>query len=219
MPTKFAPTQKRGPALAREILTVIEAEEDALYSDSAPKNQWRQASWALLNAEALPAGTEVEVVDPALLRRTRSWYEGDHALVFSQGLTCGSAMCFAGHATHLAGDRMITRANQDWTDAVGTGKTSNWKRALKKASKFFLSRGRGREAPLQFSADFVLTNEGRVQRIGDRARQLLGLTKHESSAFFEANNTLATLRLYVERMERGENIVTGAKRSRGRRVS
>jgi len=216
LPTKFKPTQKRGAALAREILTLIEAEQDVLYSENhAPKNQWRQVSWALLNAEALPAGTKVEVVDPRLLRRTRSWYEGEHALVFSQGLTCGSAMCFAGHATHLAGDRMITRADPNWTDAIGAGKTSNWKRALKKASKFFL-RG---DAPLQFAADFVLTDGGRVQGIGDRARQLLGLTKRESSAFFEANNSLTTLRLYVERMERGQNIITGQKRSVRRPVS
>lgn len=215
MPTKFKPSQKRGAAFAREILNVIEAEERSVrFASDAPQNRWQQSSWARLNAFQLPAGTEVEIVDPALLHRAHHWHGSDHALVFSQGLTCGSAMCFAGHAVHLAGDRMVTPVNARWAEAIGTGKASNWKRALKRARKIF-SFG-GPYPSLQFSADFVLTDNERVQRINERARELLGLSRAEGLQFFEANNNLSTLRLYVERMERGQHIITG-RRKPGRR--
>lgn len=221
MPTKFKPTQLRGPALAREILTVIEAEQDARFIDDAPKNRWHQQSWARLSIESLPPGTEVEVIDPKLLHRTKSWYAGDYALAFNQGLTCGTAMCFAGHAAHLAGDRMVVASHPDWTDLISEQKTSNWKRTITKARKRFLSLHSGRVRPeLEFSAEFVITGDDqRLRTISERARNLLGLTKPEAARFFDAHNTLPELRLYVERMERGENIINGRRKPGRRRVS
>jgi hypothetical protein len=73
---------------------------------------------------------------------------------------------------------------------------------------------------MSYTRDWVLpadSNERieRIERISKRARKLLGLSEQEANAMFAADNSLTTLRQYVEAMEREENIVAGRKK-RGR---
>lgn len=228
MATKFAPTQLRGTALARQILDTIEAEERLRvkldfnatdiddFARAGKSNAWLQTSWAWIDLDALPPGTEAELIDTTSINLHNSrWNGGDSALALSQGLSCGTAMCFAGHATHLAGDRMIVPVSEvQWSQVLGDKKRGNLRRLMNKAKVKYNSFGRPR---FTSNTDWVITEDEKLVWISDRARELLGLSKAEANLLFDAQNSLSTLQLLVAQMEEGRNLITGRKLVRKKR--
>lgn len=222
MPTKFAPTTKRGAALAREILTTIEAEEakrqryDIDYQMINDKtNVWNQSTWVAVEVASFPPGVEVEAVPQSAVSIKDKWaFEDMGIIAFSNGLSCGTAMCFAGHVTHALGDRMLMTVPPRAVESLT--KRQNFKRFAKKIRSSFR---RNVFTHFNSAADYVLNSETqRVEHIRHRAQEALDLTNGEASKFFSAGNGLETLRRYVERMEDGRNIVTHRRdaRTKGR---
>lgn len=209
MPTYI--TEKRGAELAREILDTIEAEErrrngftvDEIVDDT---NAWNQGVWGNAYLDAMPAGVDVEPVSMELFGEP--WHGSFVSL--SGGITCGTAMCFAGHAVNMVGDRLAV--------PVPPHVIGNWRgKARKNFRRWFnkvrpeLGEGDG-ECNEPTPIDKVITNDGRIMRIADRARELLGLTELEADALFAGSNALNDLRTGVRRMEEGRHVSTGRKK-------
>ena len=130
-------------------------------------------------------------------------------------------MCFAGHAVHQVGDRMVVRAPSIVIRELGDKKTGKWRKIVRKV----VENGNNRfgnnfyaEDTFDMVAAHALTANGNLEAIQVRARKLLGLTPHEADRFFDAENSLDLLRVYVKRMEDGRNIVTNrsTKKTRAR---
>ncbi|AVR77524.1 hypothetical protein SEA_INTERFOLIA_16 [Mycobacterium phage InterFolia] len=223
-------TDKRGAALAREILTIIEAEEaalarvhdslDAVSRTPRPtQTVWNQGVWGQVDFEQMPPRSTIEYLDPETITGLSGILEADEHLVAISGggPSCGTALCFAGHASLMVGDRFVMALDEKTVAPLRTGK-------VRRSLRHFLNRYRHRTAMSQHSeglvASVVVTPEREVIRVDDRARNLLGLSKSEANALFGPCNTLADLRRYVEMMERGQNLSTGKpKRGVRRRIS
>lgn len=224
MPTttsKFTPTEARGTALAEEVLATIEAEEaynnrrvEGSMHKLDKKNAWAQHTWGEIHIEDLPAGTEIELVQD--VRKPSAAYGlGEHLAVIDSGVTCGTAMCFAGHAVTLVGDRMLFNI-----DALAArqlqakGLKANIKRFARKFRKDHLSGISGYRGAV--ASEYVLTREGKIEKTEERARKLLGLTKPEAEAMFGGSNGLSSLREYVRYMRDGRHLTTGRPTRRKR---
>ena len=213
-------SEKRGADLAAEVLETIEAEEAfnqrAIYGSTHhidKRNAWTQHTWGEVHLNDLPPGTEIELIT----EKPRDLQYLYHELaILDSPVSCGTAMCFAGHAATLAGDRMLFGVTSEAAARLRARKgfRSNVKRFVNK----FRSQGHehriltdayyGLAAPVSW----VLTREGKVERIEDRARELLGLSHAESDALFSGSNSLRNLSEYVARMKDGRHLTTGRKK-------
>ncbi|WZB38742.1 hypothetical protein SEA_DIRTMONSTER_14 [Mycobacterium phage DirtMonster] len=225
-------TDKRGAALAREILTIIEAEEaalaraceslDAVIRTPRPtQTVWNQGVWGQVDFEQMPPRSTIEYLDPETITGHSDILEVDDQVplvaISGGGPSCGTALCFAGHASLMVGDRFVMALDEKTVAPLRTGK-------VRRSLRHFLNRYRDRAAMSRYGdglvASVVVTPEREVIRVEDRARNLLGLSKSEAGALFSPVNTLADLRRYVEMMERGQNLSTGKpKRGLRRRTS
>lgn len=220
---KFTPTEARGTALAEEILAEIEAEE--AYNERRrfgpthhidKKNAWHQGVWGEVHLDSLPPGTEIELVEGVRRSSDMDWTVGDHLAVIDSGVSCGTAMCFAGHAVTLAGDRMLFGISAEAADALkAKGLKANVKRL---ANKFRRTGGGGiaRHGSDSVPSEYVLTREGKIERIEARARKLLKLTKAEAEMMFRGQNDLRDLRALVDRMKEDRRLDSGHKVGRKR---
>jgi len=203
--TKREPTQKRGAELAREILTEIEAEEERrqkLPGEILPEltkngNAWNQGTWASLFTDSLPSGVEVEVLRPEVYQGLYNPGSDFGIIAFSPGLSCGTAMCFAGHAALAVGDRFATGVYAQDIDKQ-IGKRKNWRRLAHKLE--------WDDADVQD----VFTIDGKYVSIRQRAQELLGLDVSEAVVLFRPENTLYQLQQYVGLMEQGLHLVSGS---------
>lgn len=213
MPSTFTPTKKRGPELAREVLDIIEFEEERVQADTdrwvsvddLVKDQvvWVQSTWGEIFLDKLPPGVDVEVVPPEAATDFFG-YPRDMVSI-SGGLSCGTAMCFAGHVVNLVGDRPVISMDPLYTQNLRRGKKrKNLRRWLNKLS--------GNRISTQENISQVFTPEGKVEPVKDRARKLLGLTEAEADAMFSGANTLPQLRRYVQRMEENRHVGNGKKK-------
>ena len=214
-------SEKRGTALAEEVLDTIEAEEAfnqrALYGSTHhidKKNAWAQYTWGELHLDSLPPGTEIELVDlPKGSGNADVTWMGPLATIDS-GVTCGTAMCFAGHAVTLAGDRMLFGVTAD------AARELQRKKGFKSNVKRFVNQFRRDDREHRILTDshgmaaavtYVLTREGKVRRIEERARELLGLSAGEADTLFSAHNDLHELRNHVQRMSAGFRLNSNRK--------
>jgi hypothetical protein len=209
----FTPTTKRGVALAREVLDRIEVEEieRERSTEISHANQWRQATWsAIQGLDALPKGIEVELVPQKALASVGIT---SPMVALDAGLTCGTNMCFAGHASHALGDRLtygvtptVARTLREWA-----GGRFNLRRFARKLRERGDSRGNTVFGDYGRDTSFVWTTENRVEHISKRARRALQLTEDEAEFMFAGGNDIFRLRLGVQRMEEGKNARTGKK--------
>lgn len=227
MVKQFAPTEARGSALADEVLAEIEAERayNNRYVEGPThriekKNAWMQGNWGEVFLDALPAGTQIELVPPDVkTSRQASGLDLKSLAVIDSGVTCGTAGCFAGHAATLAGDRMLVGLSPQAAEALRQkGLKANVKRFMNKFFKEMPSSAvvspYWSSSTTRSSADYVLTREGKIEHISERAKKLLGLTAKEVDVLFAGSNSINDLRLYVEQMRQGYNLVTGRKKRR-----
>lgn len=193
----FVPTQARGAELAREVLTTIEAEarrahraKRPLYAPGKNRRAWNQGLWGHVDLSKVSKG--VRFVTRRKARYTQ--------ILTPPGLACGTAMCFAGHATMAVGDLFVIGQAHANTGLAGDPAAEDVRETMfsDEISVY----------------DVVRADNGRVESIADRARKLLGLTQEEANEMFAPGNDLPALRKHVKAMERGENIVTGAKKRR-----
>lgn len=217
MPSTFTPTKKRGPELAREVLDIIEFEEQRAHAEEdrwvgvselvEDQGVWSQSTWGELYLDKLPPGVDVEAV-PQSVKGT-GYIDHDAELVsISGGLSCGTAMCFAGHVVNLVGDRPVFIMDKRYTHQLHQGKKrKNLRRWLNKVREYA-------GISTQENMSQVLTPEGKVQHVKERARELLGLTYAEAETMFSGANTLPQLRRYVQRMEESRHVGNGKKKRR-----
>lgn len=209
----FVPTQARGAALAREILTQIQDEvrlaARSRKSHTRPthtRNAWNQGVWAQLHLADFCRDVRFKVTKARQKKYSSSCdtakSETVQRVIAPVGLSCGSAMCFAGHVDAAVGDQFI----------VAEDRLAYAPKLDAEVDPATLAQSL---TGLTVMVEEVITTTGRRAQIGQRARQLLGLTGNEASTLFSAQNTLEDLTRYVEAMERGENIYTGrSKRAR-----
>lgn len=224
---QFAPTEARGSALADEVLAEIEAEH--AYNNRRnegpthrieKRNAWTQGQWGEVHLDALPAGAQIELVPSGTkLSRMSSGLDLDNLAVIDSGVTCGTAMCFAGHASTLVGDRMLIGLSLQAAEALRQkGLKANVKRFLNKFFKEMPTTSAlssyWNSSTTRSSADYVLTRDGKIEHISERARKLLGLNANEVDVLFAGSNSIHDLRHYVEQMKQGYNLVTGRKKRR-----
>lgn len=223
--TKFKPTEARGTALAEEVLAAIEAEE--AYNERKvegsrhkidKRNAWAQHTWGEIYLDSLPAGTEIELVEkkPSSYPHGSAWLLGEHLAVIDSGVSCGTAMCFAGHAVTLVGDRMLFSIDEL---AAAQLKAKGLKANVKRFANKFLkehSLGISAGSPVVVYSEYVLTREGKIEKTSDRARKLLKLSSGEAEALFGGRNDLWDLRGYVQRMRDGFRVNSGQKVARKR---
>ncbi|QGH80082.1 hypothetical protein SEA_NHAGOS_71 [Gordonia phage NHagos] len=188
MPTTeptFTPTTKRGRALLLHVLEIIEAEARADgygdIEDISRAGHWNQGTWGEVRAEDLIAqGLDFD----ALL--TESGAEPgravDLALPVSPVNLCGTACCFAGHTTFQVGDTPVVNvvANRDWINTTEV---------------------------LAIMDVRPVDHPGLMVPVSTRAMELLGLESDEADLLFEADNTLADLRVIIEYLTNGVGIV------------
>jgi len=222
MPT-IEPTTKRGAELAREVLDTIEYVEarfgDAeTYLDLEEQVRegpaWEQGTWGQVWLDDLPSGVDVEAVpSEAWEHNDLNSYYGSTLISVSGGLSCGTAMCFAGHTVNMAGDRLVVSIDQRVVKTLRGG-------AARKNLKRWLNKLRRRDdLPVQYldgqsgnQVVQVITPEGKVTTIAQRAQELLGLTDNEADTLFSGGNDLSELRRYVQRMEENRHVTNGRKK-------
>lgn len=219
-PTAYI-TENRDAKLAREILDVIEDEEARkiknwedwgdLVKDG--HNAWNQGTWGEIWLNELPASTDIEALPLQAYGGVYN-YRDNELVSISGGLSCGTAMCFAGHAVNMVGDRPVFNIDKAYTRDLHTGK-------MRKNLKRWMSKvGRQSHTFTPFrpwvsaTISTVLTPEGQLVNVSDRAQELLGLSFNEADALFNGGNDLPTLRKYVARMEEDRNIITGRKKGK-----
>ncbi|QAY13957.1 hypothetical protein SEA_COLT_9 [Mycobacterium phage Colt] len=222
-------TDKRGAKLAREILTQIEAEVEAqLVRESSTSTEgpvWNQSVWVMVDLDLLPPRSSVELIDPATItaRRSLDYVPNGHAvrsglaaaIDSGVGPSCGTALCFAGHASIMAGDRYLIPVRPEVAQKLRTGR-------VRRSLRHFVNNYRHKLPPSlsDILGSTVITPDNEVTTVEIRARELLGLTAGEAETLFAGGNTLSDLRRYVEMMERGQNLSTGKpKRGVRRRTS
>ncbi|ATN87694.1 hypothetical protein SEA_BIGSWOLE_15 [Mycobacterium phage Bigswole] len=224
-------TDKHGAELAREILTQIEAEVEAqLVCDSSTGESstegpvWNQSVWAVVDLDLLPPRSSVELIDPATITARRSLDYVPNGRAVRSGLaaaidsgvgpSCGTALCFAGHASLMAGDRYLIPVRPEVAQKLRTGRV---RRSLRHFVNNYRHKLRDHGAKVLST---VITPDNEVTTVEIRARELLGLTAGEAETLFAGGNTLSDLRRYVEMMEQGLHLVTGRpKRGVRRRTS
>lgn len=200
--TFFKTTRKRGAKLARHVLDIIEIERDQTKSrpmPSATTNAWNQRTWARVESDKLNG----HVFDVTGLNTEQV------KLIAPKGIDCGTAMCFAGHAAVLAGDRLV----------VPVSFWGRWSLFDKLKGKRRLS---GDEICKTVGSDslevsLVRLPNGQVRNIEDRAQELLGLEPEEANELFAASNNIRTLRKYVDMMEQGRHLISGEKKPKRQR--
>jgi hypothetical protein len=143
-----------------------------------------------------------------LLRETLEWikahpeehYQGDWARLYNaKGEPCGTSMCFAGHATVLAGgtfDTKIFAKNEEWNVNSETG-------AHIDTTEYYVEEWDEYELP------------DNVVHVSVFARDALGLTQEEQSYLFAGHRTLEELEEFVNKSADGWSLVW-ARDSEGR---
>lgn len=100
--SEFTPTSKRGTALLREVLAVIETELKMEYADLSGHEQhggrWDQRDWGSVRVSQAVRDAAVETYMGA------AWQAVPAAVVLKE---CGTTACVAGHASLLVGDRPL----------------------------------------------------------------------------------------------------------------
>lgn len=166
----FEPSEKRGTALLREVLELIETEivhaGKALNPVTKSAGRWFQEDWGRValdqevrDAAAVLPGWQLFPDDP-------EWRTLPAAVVFE---SCGSTGCVAGHATLLAGDSPVVMAS---TLEDSPGMTVSWTQVV----------------PIDGE------KQGVVVSVDDRAQELLGLTEGQAQDLFCAGNTITDVR-------------------------
>lgn len=98
---------------------------------------------------------------------TASTLIGSHFEFVPNSPACGTAFCVAGHAVVLAGAKMI------WNPTMARESDSNRYSLLS-----------------EMVANDCITEDGTVRPIPDYAREVLGISYHDSGILFAADNTL-----------------------------
>lgn len=214
---KFKPSTNRGVALAEEVLAVIEAEEEvkngfSIDNAMISQNVWQQSVWGRTDLDTLPPGTSIEVI-PSSIVPTNFWDNDGAYIAIDAGVSCGTAMCFAGHAAALVGDRLVVGVS----DAVLISALSRSQKARHNVRRILNAVVKRSGLPIggidkDLRASHVITADGRVMRVSDRARELLGLSEGDTDKLFDGSNQLKDLRRYVKRLKEDRYLSNGRKR-------
>lgn len=188
----FRATRKRGAALAREILDQIEAERKITRGNpTVETNTWNQGTWARLHTNALNGHVFKVTLDE----------DNDPQLIAPRGIDCGTAMCFAGHATRAVGDRFVVPF---YSSEYGENE-----KLPKKLTAVEIAELVPHDSLGVFD---VITKDGDTVDISSRAAELLELEPNEAGVLFHYSNTIGQLRSYVDMMEQGLHLATGEKK-------
>lgn len=163
----FAPTSKRGPALLREVLAVIESEISAEYSDLVDGTERHGGRWDQRDWGAVPLSQRVR--DAAVETELASWRAVPAAVVLEE---CGTTACVAGHAALLVGDRPLI--DPETLDG-SPGMTVSWASVL----------------PVDGQ------HEGRMTAVQNRARELLDLSVDQAQNLFDGENSIDAVRYLI----------------------
>ncbi|WAB09579.1 hypothetical protein SEA_WOOPER_76 [Gordonia phage Wooper] len=172
----FEPTTLRGHALLRHVLEVVEAEARGDgYGDIdqiSKAGHWDQGTWGEIDAEELiEAG--VDFAKLAVEAGGESGRAVDLTLPTTPLNLCGTACCFAGHTALQVGDRPVVNVEVDHALRNDLGS-------------------------LTIMDVRPVDNPDVTVSVSTRAMDLLGLDHEEADVLFEANNTLADLRVMVD---------------------
>ncbi|AWN04273.1 hypothetical protein FDJ57_gp72 [Gordonia phage Sour] len=203
---KWQPTDKRGVALLDHVMEVIEEEareaaqarqvSAAWLDEDTRAGHWDQGDWIQLNGAALDdAGVNVlalalEQEGLSLTEALESDYPVNIALPPAElGGLCGTAMCFAGHATFEVGDQPLfyTDLNYLAHNVSDDGKTLE-------LGQVFGDLSIHQVHPVDGA-------KGETADVGRRAAELLELDSETADILFEASNTLEDLREMVARIK------------------
>lgn len=196
-PLKFKPSTNRGAALAREVLDAIEyehAQAEKLDLDRWDEDltkegtAWNQGIWFEAHPENFAADTKAKVVEKSDCQAT---------VALEPRITCGTAMCFAGHATNMVGDRFLITLLPEAREKIGNVAPGG----DRKFSKIYEALNSDTDVEV-YITDMVVTRNGRRKSIEERARELLGLSWEDAGILFYGDNLIEDLRFYVDLLEK-----------------
>ncbi|QNL30199.1 hypothetical protein SEA_MARIOKART_72 [Gordonia phage Mariokart] len=207
---KFAPTAKRGTELLRHVMDIIEAEAEAaanVTEQDTRVGHWNQGDWIRLRADELAEDLDLRAlaVEAAGAKSfdelgTDPGHLGVSVPINPEtGLLdlCGTACCFAGHASLQVGDYPVLTTN---------------------AATLYNITAPGADQIMEMGLNLVIPIETVAESggaplttlpyesVSGRAQELLGLSGSDADTLFDGSNTLADLRELVARLERGEEI-------------
>lgn len=115
------------------------------------------------------------IINTALLEQTMSFIETHPHDHDQNWWRCGTARCFAGWASFLAGGRFVS-SEHDKTHIVASNGVKN------------------------FRASTIRTPEGDLLHVGDHAVIVLGMDDFDADALFSPDNSIADLRRMVDNL-------------------
>lgn len=198
--TEFVPTTLRGRALLRHVFEIIEAEYNrdiGWENTSETESKWDQGSWGYVETEGLrDAG-----VDFAQLIGDKTRDDGSRFTLAQIALdagtvrtACGTACCFAGHASLAVGDQVLLSTPVELVDA-------EYDRSLTFEAVIPVEKlGRARAIDP--------TTGGHVDSVSvmERARLLLDLSPSEADMLFDADNDIESIRQMVDYLADGRDV-------------
>lgn len=114
-------------------------------------------------------------INTELLEQTMTYIEAHPYQHDQNWWRCGTARCFAGWASFLAGGRFIS-SEEDKTHIVAANGVKN------------------------FRASTIRTPDGELLHVGDHAVIVLGVDEFEADIMFEPGNSIADLRRMVDNL-------------------
>ena len=209
-PAKRYVSSNRGVALLREVLDVLLAERDAElalaqktgeptyggYMHETEVGHWNQGLWGRFDVRDAMNDADYDDESATLItERSREAYGESRdqikVEVGANGEMCGTAFCFAGHASHLVGDGLIS------TVYAPSG--------TKLTPQRLLDIGWG-HISIEHVEPIEDRGSGRLIEVRDRAISLLDIDDETADVLFADENNLNELVTMVEKLEAGESI-------------
>lgn len=197
--TAFKPTTLRGRALLRHVFSIIEAEDEKAHEyGSTEEGKWDQGSWGHVETEGLrDAG-----VDFSQLIGDKTRDDGSRFTLAQIALdagtvrtACGTACCFAGHASLAVGDQVLLSTPVDLVDA-------GYDRSLAFDLVIPVEKLDGR--PRIYAPDSGADVDG--VSVMERARLLLDLDPEEADMLFDSDNDIDEIRHMVDYLAEGRDV-------------